>query len=502
MAARIEQARQRPRTPGRARHTVTGPSLDVHATGRGPTLSDDQHERTSAQRSAAGARCLPGAAGGGGLREGNPSPHRQAGEPSVGMPDAHRRGPFRSGNLTRVTASLRSLPLPDDPNLAAYASALNDAGHWADVFDATWRYVFATDELRLSRGDRGAVTFLPIGSHLFSAEFTQFRVSMYRGGWVLPEYRRAHFLQLGPYVLASTPGGREELRRVVDPEFVDLVDELQPNDLPAVWAGSAVSSTSAGIDVVGLSTVLRIDDADGHVAGFCSLGKPAAGMSQLAAAAQTVDPAHLERMQAVEHADRRPAAILMADLEASSPLARRLSTESYFAFSRRLVRATDRCVVDAGGIVGRHAGDGVVAFFLAESIGSESAAARSCIIAARALRDTLTEIAARAEIPATELSLRFGLHWGATLYIGRILTAGRSEVTALGDEVNEGARIEACATGGRALASKSLIERLNRGDADALGINTSHTTYTPLADLATATDKARRDAPSIAVCEV
>jgi class 3 adenylate cyclase len=48
--------------------------------------------------------------------------------------------------------------------------------------------------------------------------------------------------------------------------------------------------------------------------------------------------------------------------------------------------------------------------------------------------------------------LRFGLHWGATLFVGQILTSGRSEVTALGDQVNEGARIEACATGGRALA--------------------------------------------------
>ena len=87
------------------------------------------------------------------------------------------------------------------------------------------------------------------------------------------------------------------------------------------------------------------------------------------------------------------------------------------------------------------------------------------------------------------------------MYMGRILTAGRSEVTALGDEANEAARIEACATSGKTLASKSLIERLNRTDAEALGFDTGHTKYTPLADLATATDKARRDAPSIAVCE-
>jgi class 3 adenylate cyclase len=401
-----------------------------------------------------------------------------------------------------VTASLSSLPLPSDPNVAAWASALNAGGHWADLFDADWVYVFATDEVRLSRGDTGVVTSLTIGSHIFSAEFTRYRVTVNRGSFVLPEFRRKHFLQIAPYVLASTPGGREELRRVVDPEFADLVDELQPRDLPVVSVGFAVPSTFAGMDVVGSPTYFRIDDAGGHFAGFCSLGKPAAGMSQLAAAASTVDPVHLERMRAVEHADRRPAAILMADLEASSSLARRLSTASYFAFVRRLVRAADQCVVDAGGIVGRHAGDGVVAFFLPEFIGSESAAARSCISAARALTQTLTQITAHLEIPASEVSLRFGLHWGATLYIGRILTAGRSEVTALGDEVNEGARIEACATSGRVLASKPLLERLDRDDAARLGIDPESINYSPLGDLVTATDKARRDAPAIPVCDI
>ena len=117
-------------------------------------------------------------------------------------------------------------------------------------------------------------------------------------------------------------------------------------------------------------------------------------------------------------------------------------------------------------------------------------------------RDSLTDIAAHSEVPPSELSLRFGLHWGATLYIGRILTVGRSEVTALGDEANETARIEACATGGRTLASKSLIERLDRTDAATLGIDPARITYTQLADLDTATDKARRDAPAIAVCHI
>ena len=80
--------------------------------------------------------------------------------------------------------------------------------------------------------------------------------------------------------------------------------------------------------------------------------------------------------------------------------------------------------------------------------------------------------------------------------------SGRTEVTALGDEVNECARIEASATGGRILASKSLIERLSPDTGAALGLDTNRVAYTQLGELSTATDKARRDAPSIAVCEL
>jgi hypothetical protein len=52
------------------------------------------------------------------------------------------------------------------------------------------------------------------------------------------------------------------------------------------------------------------------------------------------------------------------------------------------------------------------------------------------------------------------------------------------------------------LASKALVERLSRDDAAELGLDPDRVNYTPLAGLATATEKARRDAPAIAVCEV
>ncbi|HMD56685.1 MAG TPA: adenylate/guanylate cyclase domain-containing protein [Solirubrobacteraceae bacterium] len=312
---------------------------------------------------------------------------------------------------------------------------------------------------------------------------------------------REQFEALGPYMLAAAEGGREELRELVDPRLRDIVDRLSPADL--VSARSVVSmSYSAGMRVETPITLIPVRDSDGQLLGTVVLRKPAASMAVLGAMAASGDLRHFERMQQVAKAGRRPAAVLFADLESSSPLARRLSTASYFALGRRMTRAAEGCVIDAGGLVGRHVGDGVVAFFLAESAGSETAAARSCIEAARSIKDTMTDVAARSELAPEELLMRFGLHWGATLYVGQITSRGRAEVTALGDEVNEAARIEACATGGRALTSKPLLERLDAEDAATLELDPDHITYTPLAELPTATEKARRDAPAIAVCEV
>ena len=410
-----------------------------------------------------------------------------------------------------MTGVVKSPSLPDHPILAAWASALNDTGNFAEILDTNWRYVFVTDELSVTRQALG-LPAIPIGAHLLSAEGVQAELG---GSWPSPEVRRAWFLTAGRYVLASTPGGREELRRLVHPEFADLVDELQSLDHPVVAVlaplreraaafGVAAGSTASGAnaDMPATAFTFPIEESHEHVVGFCAVIKPAAGMSLLAAATARADLVHLERMRVVERPDRRPGAILMADLESSTLLSRRLSTAQYFALIRRLIRAADHCIINAGGVVGRHAGDGVVALFLDETTGSESAAASACITAARTLRDALVDIAARSSLSEAELSMRFGLHWGATLYMGRIMTEGRSEVTALGDEMNEAARIEACATGGRMFASKTLIERLNHADANSLGLDTSHMTYTLLTDLSTATDKARRDAPSIAVCEL
>lgn len=397
--------------------------------------------------------------------------------------------------------ALPPLPLPADPALAAAAAALEQGGHWADLVDHEWRYAFITGELRIAYGGLTSPALPRLGTFYFGPEAERERMS-WPFGPRTAEIQRRQFAALGSLVLHDLGIDRAALSAIAGPAIADVAGGLSAADpQPMVtYAQTGLSVGALQMDI--LSTAIRIHAEDGRLAGTALIYKPRAGMAVMAALAAHGDPRHLERRQSVAKPGRRPAAVLFADLESSAPLARRLPTAGYFALGRRLFGALDSCIVDAGGMPGRQAGDGIVAFFLAETAGSESAAARACIAAVRALREAIADVALRSGLEASEVTLRFGMHWGSTLYVGQIITAARSEVTALGDEVNETARIEACASGGRALASKALIERLDAEDAAALGLDPDRIVYTPLGELAGATEKARRDAPAIAVCEI
>ena len=302
-------------------------------------------------------------------------------------------------------------------------------------------------------------------------------------------------------LLADYAGRRADLEQRLDPRVVDQLEGIEPVDSEvASFTGGAIGNLDRPTRIQG--SISRIRDRTGRCRGIAMQWKPAVPMTTLGAMAYDKDPGHLERVQAASVATRQPAAILFGDLEGSSELSRTMSTAGYFNLVRRIVRTTDQAIVDHNGIVGRHVGDGVVAFFPVSATGSESAAARSAIKATRTIQAAMTTVADRSGLDPEAVVVRFGLHWGASVFMGNISTAARSEVTALGDEVNEAARIEACATGGRILASKPLVERLTRDDGAAIGIDPDRIGYTKLADLSTATDKARRDAPAIAVCEL
>ena len=404
--------------------------------------------------------------------------------------------------------------LPDDPSLAQVASAMESTGQVAWIVDDRWRFAYATEDARSIWPDRsgGRLGSVAIGHHVFSTESLRVAVG-WRFGLNTVELWRAVFRSLGGMVLADTPGGRDELRSQIDPAFHDLVDDVEPcdeaahgfrlvaNGLPRVDNGSGDAPGTRGMVESDMSAS-RVRSPDGVLCGTNLVAKPTARMSVLGTMAWLRDLDHLQRMDRFTRAGRHPMAILFADLERSTALLRRLRTADYFTLGRRLVRTADQCVVDAGGIVGRHLGDGVVAFFPAVTSGSESAAARACIVAARRMRESLAALAPTSGLSPETLVVRFGLHWGDEVFIGQISTIARSEVTALGAAVNTTARIEASATGGRILASERLIRRLEPVDATALGLDPARLGFTRLGDLETATDKAHRDAASVAVCEL
>jgi class 3 adenylate cyclase len=389
--------------------------------------------------------------------------------------------------------------LPQHPALASVARAVEEYGFGAEIWDAQWRLVYLSSEYRtlVSAGDRSAE--VPgLGLHVLSPESAAARET-WPTGPTFESWRTALGAWIG-YVAATTPGGIEGLRSITDPRLAPLLDEATPEPPPPAW--SVRVDVRFGNKTIGNDgLIFAVHDVSGERAGYVTVVKPSLRAAVLGMLALG-DSRLFEQMSSIVAPARRPAAVLFADLENSTPLARRLSTPGYFALIRRIAVRSDRAVVDAGGIVGKHVGDGVTGFFTAEQAGSESAAACACIAAMRGIREAARLAAERSGLDEADVTMRFGLHWGATLYVGRLMTSGRTEVTALGDEVNEAARIEACATGGRALASKALIERLEPAEAAALGIDPERLSYTALGDMASATEKARRDAPAIAVCEI
>ncbi|WP_027006312.1 adenylate/guanylate cyclase domain-containing protein [Conexibacter woesei] len=355
------------------------------------------------------------------------------------------------------------LPLPEHPTLRAVAERLEERRHVAEVWDADWRFAYATTDYLVSCGTTTAAALRLVGLAYDAPEMTAERATW--PGFATEESWATIAKHLRPMIEGTV---RQESLTFDDGEL-----KFGRRTLPFQ-----------------VLTVRLLDDR-GSLAGTVNVivpGLSGAALSLLASG----DHRSLERLLDTSRPARRRAALLFADLEGSSALARSLPAAEYFRLIRRLMSRADAAIVDRGGLVGRHAGDGLSALFLADQIGSESATARACIEAAQAIA---------AEQP-DGLSVRFGLHWAATPFVGNLLTSGRTEVTALGDEMNEAARIEACAAGGRLLASKALIERLESGDAAALRIDPAALRFTPLGELPGAPEKARRDAPSLAVCDL
>ena len=409
--------------------------------------------------------------------------------------------------------------LPEDPRLAAIAESLGKTRGAAALCDSEWTLVWVSDELKRLL-DEWDETKLGYGRHVIEAYTSS--------SWacsITAESQIKMFLNEFPLLIPDTPGQKKgigdalkrSLRRwdgppdwsgmnldeLSDEAIDEVVAGVEPVAPPPLWTTTFefVQGDLPPLEVVEMQ--VRLHDDDGTFIGTAVVYEPGLSASVLTLVGRG-DESMFERMTHLVEPQRRQAAVLFADLQDSSVLSRRLPSAAYFRLICEITTAVDGVVGKHEGIVGKHAGDGVTAFFLVDDLGSDSRAARAALEAARdiliAARDAAKRVSEETGlVDPDDCLVNAGVHWGGTLYMGQLVTGGRLEVTALGDEVNEAARIQESARDGSILASKSIVEHLNADDAADLGIDPVGVLYRTVSDLPTATPKAKRDAGGIPV---
>lgn len=368
-----------------------------------------------------------------------------------------------------------------DP-LDTVIEALTQTQWAAMVLDADDRLHWVSDEFKyfMRETDDGK---LGLGSHFITA--------MVGPTWMatMTDAGRLNLLQdVVPFVVGSFLASGEAA--LLPAPFDEVIAAVQPVERPEIWTGvfEYQREDLPPYDARYLSLGLR--DAAGHRVGslvITFMGMPARLLAQLVGG----DFPMQARMAELADPGRHAAAIVFVDLQGSAALSRRLPTAAFFTVIRRVTCEFDRVTAASQGLVGKHVGDGMTAFFLPEHCGSPAAAASAALTAVQAVQKAVVDIAA--ELDTGELRLNVGLHWGPGLYLGQLVPGGRLEITALGDEVNQAARIQECARDGRILASKAFVEQLDETSLD------ERPRYEQLQDLPTATPKAIADAGQIAV---
>jgi len=390
--------------------------------------------------------------------------------------------------------------LPEHPVLKDIARRIEDMRWSAMIVDQDLRLRFVSDEFRgfVGLDDDEELGY---GENVIAA--------FMREGWrqrLDLESQLRIFQDLTPYFLHMLPDHERHVLDELPEPFGSLIEGVEPTP-PLGLVNTWFHYTLEGqpkyrVNLAGI--VLATDTLD--LLGYLILTyidvRP-----QLASLLTQGDEAMYERMAALVDPGRRRAAILFADVQSSGSLSRQMPSATYFALIRRLAICVDQVIADNLGVVGKHAGDGMTGFFLVNDLGSPSKAAAAAIRSAMQIREVATyafeEVAGDLVVGnQVTFEMNLGLHWGGTLYMGQLHPGSRLDVTALGDEMNECARIQESADGGDILASKALLEHLTPDDAASVGIDPDKQFYKPLAQLDTAPEKAKRDAGGLPVTKL
>jgi class 3 adenylate cyclase len=386
---------------------------------------------------------------------------------------------------------------PDDPALAHWAKVIEDLRWAAFITDRDYRLVWTSSE---TRQFLGSPTDEELGHGLNVIE------ALTNEAWMriaTPESQVRVLSEIVPYLMGEMESRGVRLADILPDQFRPLLEQMEPKSLPSSIPTSfdyiePKGDSDLPVYSVDLLLMPLHDERDERVGvmGLSYMQVRPGLVSLLARGEESM----YERMAKLVEPQPRQAAILLCDLQDASNVSRMLSTTAYFRLIRRLWTDIDKTVAANQGIVGKHAVDGAAAFFLVEDAGSPSKAAEAAIRTARAIHERSSETFS--DVLQSPCMMRVGVHWGGSICIGQLVPGGRLEVTALGDEVNQCARIQECASSHETLASKRILEQLDDEDASALDLDLERISYRSIAEFPDVTELALRDAGGLPVTPV
>jgi adenylate cyclase len=199
---------------------------------------------------------------------------------------------------------------------------------------------------------------------------------------------------------------------------------------------------------------------------------------------------YLSRRELVIHdllKQRMPAlvslCVLVADLQDSVKISAELLPGEYFSLINRLWESLAGCFDKYGGIYGKHAGDGMLYYFIKKP-GTDYV--MNSIDCALELKNAMKKFSSEWKIKNNwieDMYLNIGINEGQEFF-GTIRSAPTVEFTALGDSINNAARLSDFARYGEIWTTKSVIGKLAPEDLNRIrfGVNRKirdQTIFTP-----------------------
>jgi adenylate cyclase len=144
--------------------------------------------------------------------------------------------------------------------------------------------------------------------------------------------------------------------------------------------------------------------------------------------------------------------MLFVDVRGSTGLAEEMTATEFGRLMNRFYRAATDVLIDSDAVIDKLVGDQVIGLYLPLFTGPNHA--RPAIVAAR----RLLEVAGHGSDDGPWLQIGVGVHSG-NAYVGTVSGADDTvtDITALGDNVNVGARIASLARPGEVLVSESAL---------------------------------------------